>query len=128
VTPRREPPAPEYPGGPPLVTQRFPTAQAAVTFRAAHDARVVQLYRMQLRMLRAIRRQQLAAHNTVSIGGGPMSKEELINAIMAEQFPVHLMNETTHVLYHRENETWSACELCHPHQGALCECALQGSE
>jgi hypothetical protein len=106
-------------------TPTFPTAESALVYRKAHDVRVKKLYRMTMPTLRDIEQAHLARQGYQRVFGGPVSKDELISAILAVEYPADRMNETTHVLYHKPGETWSACEWCHPHNGAMCECPLR---
>jgi hypothetical protein len=105
-----------------ITTVTFPTAESALTYRQAHDTRVKALYRMTMPTLRGIEQAHLAEQGYRRVSGGPVSKDELVNAILATEYPVGLLNETTHVMHHKPGETWSACEFCHPHLGGTCEC------
>lgn len=69
---------------------------------------------MTMPMLREIERQHLAAQGIQRLAGGPGTKDELVNAILAIEYPVALLNEAGHVLFHRSGQIWSACELCRP--------------
>jgi hypothetical protein len=86
---------------------------AALAYRHSHDRRVRALYRMTMPALRNVQAQHLAGQGYVQVSWpGRVSKHELINAILAVEFPADLMNETSHVLYHKSGETWSACKHC----------------
>ena len=107
-------------------TTAFSTAESAQAYRQAHDARVKELYRTALPALRDLERDQLARQGLRRVFGGPVSKDELVSAILATEYPAERLNEAGHVLYHKLGETWSACNFCHPHQGSTCECDLRG--
>ena len=93
-------------GPPPTVTAKFPTAEDAIAFRQACDKRMKALYRKTVPALRQLHRAQAQY-----VIGGPVTKEEFVSAILEREYPVALLNETTHVLYHRG--AWnSACEHC----------------
>lgn len=118
------------------------TEAEAREFRAAHDADASRLSRTSTHELR-----QIAAGLRAGLGWervyGESSKDELISEILGYRYPLATLNETTHVLYHKPGETWSACERCHPHQGSTypteaqirnaitdfetCECPLRGA-
>jgi hypothetical protein len=100
------------------------TAEEARTFRAARDGDVRQLSRKSKTEL-----QRIAAGLRAGVGWeriySQASKDELICEILRFRYPAEKLNETTHVLYHKPGETWSACVWCHPHQGSTCECSLR---
>jgi hypothetical protein len=100
------------------------TITEAQTFRAAHDAEVRKLSRKSRAELASIDAAELAARGMQRLYGGPHSKDELINEIIGFHYPLERLNETTHILYHKPGESWSACEWCHPHGGEHCDCAL----
>jgi hypothetical protein len=100
-------------------TQGFPTAESALAYRQEHDARVRALYRMTMPTLREIERTQLAQQGTHHVVGGPGGKDELINAILATEYPARLMNEASHVLWHRRGERWDVCDFCSADTGSL---------
>lgn len=92
--------------------------------RAAHDNYVKSIYRKPKADLAAAYRQELAARGQQLLYGGPASKDELVSALTSLRFPLEALNESIHVLYHQDSNGWSACEWCHPHGGAGCDCAL----
>jgi len=100
------------------------TATEAREFRAAHDAEVSALSRKSRAELERIDAAELATRGQQRSHGGPQSKDELISEILSFRYPIDRLNETTHVLYHKPGESWSACEWCHPHGGGQCDCAL----
>lgn len=75
------------------------------------------------RALANIYRLLLAEQGRQLLGGGPVTKDEYLSAITGIRFPVARRNEANHVLYHRPGESWPACEWCHPHAGAECQCS-----
>jgi len=83
---------------------------------AAHDADVRALSRMTRHELAVLERSELAARGTERIMGGPVTKDELINAITNMRYPIARQNEAIHVLHHDPQPgqvgTWSACEWC----------------
>jgi hypothetical protein len=93
-------------------TEHFPTAQDALSYRHGYDVRVRELYRKAMPTLREIDRAQMAAKNQERVSGGPVTKDELINTILAVEYPVELLNEAIHVAYHKPGESWSACGFC----------------
>jgi len=96
----------------------------AAQFRRDHDDYARYLAKQTRAALAAAYRHQLASQGMTLLGGGPGSKDELTAAIMNLRFPINQLNQSIHVLYHAPGETWSACEWCHPHAGATCECKL----
>jgi hypothetical protein len=94
------------------MTAAFPTTESASAYRKAHDARVRALSRMTVAELRRTEQAHLTAQGLTRILGGPGSKDEVLRAIIDAEFPADLMNEASHVLYHKPGENWSACEHC----------------
>jgi hypothetical protein len=95
-------------------TGHFPVAEVAAAYRARHDARVKALSRLGATTLRELEGAQLAAQGVQRVAGGPASRDELVGAIVDAEFPRALMDEASHVLYHKPGETWGACQWCQP--------------
>lgn len=100
------------------------TADEARQLRADHDRDAGQLARKSQRELGRI-----AAGLRAGTGWerlyGTSSKDELISEILGHRYPAAKLNEAIHVMHHRPGESWTACEWCHPHSGATCECPLR---
>lgn len=62
--------------------------------------------------LQAIRAADLAREGIVTVFGGPVTKDELLNDILNRRYPLAQVNEATHVLYHAPSARWEACEHC----------------
>lgn len=92
-----------------IATMSTSEAQA---FRDAYGAEVSRLSRKTRTQLRQIDAAALTARGMQRLYGGPQSKDELISEILGFSYPVDRLNETTHVLYHKPGENWSACDLC----------------
>jgi hypothetical protein len=92
--------------------------------RQGHDGYVRSLYRKPKTELASLYRQELAARGRTSLYGGPGSKDELVNALVFLRYPIDQLNESIHVLHHQDSNGWTACQWCHPHGGAACECEL----
>jgi hypothetical protein len=104
-------------------TQLMTEPQARI-FREAYAAAVKRYSRMTIAQLKAERTAALADQGIESLYGGPGSKDEFVSAVLnLRGYTVARLNDTTHVLYHGPGESWSACDWCHPHQGAPCECS-----
>src|SRR5487761_1129592 len=105
-----------------LTTTAMTEAQARI-FREAWNAAAKRYSRMSKAQLQAEDAAALADAGMQRIYGGPASKDELIADILNPRgYTTARLNETTHVLYHGPGEAWSACDWCHPHQGAPCDC------
>ncbi len=98
-------------------------AQAA-QLRIEHDRYARLIWRKPVRELKDIYRTEQAARGAQLLYGGPSGKDELTSAIVSLRFPVEQLNESTHVLHHGDGNAWSACQWCHPHGGAGCDCPL----
>jgi hypothetical protein len=98
------------------------TTQQAAEFIRDHDRAARQLNGKTKKALTALRDTRLRAAGIISIGG-PYSKDELINDLLERDYPIGTVNEAIHVAYHSANESWSACEYCHPHGGSRCDCS-----
>ena len=97
----------------------------ARTLREAHDGYARRLSRMTAAALRNLYREELAAQGSRLLYGGPAGKDELISALTGLRYPLEKLNESVHVLYHRDGIVNSACELCHDsHDATGCDCAL----
>lgn len=79
----------------------------AAALRAAHASDVRALSRMSRHELAALEQYEGPEH----IMGGPVTKDELINAIANRRYPIARQNEAIHVLTHTGGG-WSACEWC----------------
>jgi hypothetical protein len=88
------------------------TEDEARAHRADHDNYAKAISRMTKAELAILYRREMAIRGTELLYGGPGSKDEFISAIMNLNYPAALMNETSHVLYHKPGENWSACEHC----------------
>jgi hypothetical protein len=84
----------------------------ARTIREAHDGYVKSIYRKPKATLATMYRQELADRGMYSLFGGPMSKDELMSALVELRYPLAAMNESVHVLYHVDGITNDACEQC----------------
>jgi hypothetical protein len=84
----------------------------ARTIREAHDGYVKSIYRKPAAQLAAMYRQELAARGYDILVGGPVGRDELISALVLLRYPLASMNESVHVLYHRDGITNDACEQC----------------
>jgi hypothetical protein len=80
--------------------------------REAHDGYVQSIYRKPRTTLAHMYRQELADRGREILYGGPASKDELISALTELRYPLASMNESVHVLYHRDGITNDACEQC----------------
>lgn len=100
------------------------TPDQARELRQQHDAYVKDLWRKPASALAVLYRRELAVRGQHLLYGGPASKDELTNAIVALRYPAGRLNEAIHVLHHGPAESWSACPWCHPHQGQQCECEI----
>ena len=103
----------------------------ARTLREAHDGYVRRLSRMTVAALRNLYREELAGQGSQLLFGGPSGKDELISALTGLRYPLEKLNESIHVLYHRDGIVNSACELCHDSHDETgsgdatgCDCAL----
>jgi hypothetical protein len=97
------------------------TKDQATALRAAHNHEVKHLTRMTRHELAAIEIQEGPAH----LLGGPVTKDQLIAAIIERRYPIARQNEAAHVIGHHSYK-WTACNWCHDddgtHAGHLCEC------
>jgi hypothetical protein len=97
------------------------TRDFALALRAAcnHDVRL--LTSKTRHELAAIELQEGPTH----LLGGPVTKDELIRAIIERRYPSARQNEAAHVIGH-DTYRWTACNWCHgddgTHGGHLCEC------
>jgi len=57
---------------------------------------------------------ELAAVGQSVLYGGPTTKDDLAAALIELRYPRAKMNESIHVLYHRNGITNDACEGCNP--------------
>lgn len=108
------------------------TAQAE-DYLYRHDTEARRLTRMTKTALRELRDQRDQAAGITRwgpvIGGGAWSKDELVNHLLAEEFPVDQLNEAIHGKYHVTGRGGSsACEYCHPHDGGRCDCSPRALE
>jgi hypothetical protein len=84
----------------------------ARVIREAHDSYVKSIYRKPKAALAQMYRSELAAQGRTILYGGPGSKDELISALVELRYPLAKMNESIHVLYHRDGLTNDVCEWC----------------
>lgn len=87
------------------------TEPEAREFRARHDADVRRLSRMSRARLAETDAQELASRGIQRLYG-QLSKDELIAEILGYRYPREQYDETTHILYHKPGEIWSACDIC----------------
>jgi hypothetical protein len=80
--------------------------------REARDGYVQSIYRLPKATLATMYRQELADRGRTLIYGGPGSKDALISALVELRYPLASMNESVHVLYHRDGIVNDACEQC----------------
>ena len=101
------------------------TRDEAAALRAAAGAEVRLLSRKSRHELAAIEIQEGPVH----LLGGPVTKDELISAIIERRYPAARQNEATHVIGH-PGRGWTACDFCHDddgtHAGHPCECDRHG--
>jgi hypothetical protein len=87
------------------------TETEARMFREAWNAAVKRYHRMTKAQLATEYRAALADQGTVSLYGGPRSKDELERALLdARGYTTAKLNETTHILYHEQ--PWPDCPMC----------------
>lgn len=82
--------------------------------REAHDGYVRSIARMPKATLANMYRNELAALGSMSLYGGPASKDELVAALVELRYPLAKLNESVHVLYHVNGITNEVCEQCNP--------------
>lgn len=87
------------------------TKTEAQTFRSDHDSSARMLNRMSKSTLKVVYNRNLSSRGYQIVSGGPASKDELISAILAFEFPIAKLNESIHVLYHDEWKN-DICEHC----------------
>jgi hypothetical protein len=97
------------------------TAEEAAMFRAAHSAYVGRVSRMSRGRLADLHRADLAEQGRQILFGGPVTKDELVRALVELHYPTARLNMTTHVLHHGEAD-WSACEYCAVEAGRCVPC------
>lgn len=88
------------------------TTSQARALQDAHGQDARDLCNTPKTMLQALRHEMLAAEGVVTIYGGPVTRDELVNDILSRRYPVDKLNEAAHVLYHEPGQVWSACEHC----------------
>lgn len=88
------------------------TRDQAAALRGAWDADARLLSRKPRHELAAIHRSELAARGGQILTGGPVSKSELLTAILNLRFPPERQHEAIHTLHHQPGENWSACQWC----------------
>jgi|SRR6185437_13770684 len=93
-------------------TENFPTIESALEYRTAHDDRAKVLARKTAPSLRDRYRDHVRRQGSELISGGPVTRQELMTEILAIEFPIALLNEASHVIYHKAGETWRACAWC----------------
>jgi hypothetical protein len=93
-------------------TGTFPTADIALSYRKAHDTWVKKLWSLSMQALREIDRQQLAGQGSERLMGGPVTKDELVSAIVEREYPLTKLNEAIHAAHHGPDESWPACGFC----------------
>ena len=86
----------------------------AVEIRDQYNKDLKRLNRATMPTLRDTYAAQLKQRGIETVYGGPVTREEHMNAILNERYPRAQMDEVTHVLYHKPGENWSACEHCNP--------------
>lgn len=105
------------------------TAQAE-DYLYRHDTRARSLTRMTKTKLLELRRERNDAAGIIRWGqGGAWSKDELVNELLAEEYPTDKLNQAIHAKYHVTGQGGSsACEYCHPHGGGRCDCSPKALE
>jgi hypothetical protein len=97
------------------------TKDQATALRAARNQEVKNLARKSRHELAAIEINEGPVH----LLGGPVTKDELIAAIIERRYPIARQNEASHVIGH-PGRGWTACDWCHDddgtHAGHPCEC------
>lgn len=89
------------------------TTQQAKEFMLSYQSEVRYLSRMSAKDLRVVHARHMTANGMTSIFGGPVSKDELITAILElNGMGVDKINEATHVLYHSADMPNTACKTC----------------
>jgi hypothetical protein len=88
------------------------TTLEAKRFRIDHDNAVKMLNRLTVAKLKVVYARNLNERGMVSLYGGPASKDELISAIIAFEYPIGKLNESIHVLYHVDGWKLDICEWC----------------
>lgn len=99
-----------------MITTSDMSKDFAHALQAARDSDVRALSRMTRHELAALERSELAAIGREHIFGGPVTKDELLSAIVNMRYPIARQNEAIHVLHHDPQPgqvgTWSACKFC----------------
>lgn len=88
------------------------TPAEAQQFRQDHDSYARAIWRKPKGTLAALYRQELAAAGRQLLYGGPVSKDELANALVDLRFPLGKLNESVHVLHHTDGIISDVCEFC----------------
>lgn len=71
-------------------------------------------------VLRIMFREDQAERGMQTLFGGPVTKQELISALVELHYPLTKLNEATHVLYHSAEFPNEACPWCDPHPCPQC--------
>jgi hypothetical protein len=97
----------------------------ARTLREAHNAYVKRLARMTRGALAILEAIEMREHDQTHLLGGPVTRDELIAALVELRYPAAKRNEAIHVIGH-DSHGFTACNFCHDddgtHAGSLCEC------
>jgi hypothetical protein len=97
----------------------------ARTLRAAADAYVRRMNAKSRAVLAQTYRDDMAELGRVTVFGGPVTRDELLSALVELHYPAAKQNEAIHVIGHQARG-WSACNHCHDddgtHDGHLCQC------
>ena len=83
------------------------TAEQARDVRTGHDI----LARVLTKRTRASLDTEYRA-NHPGIWYRSMTKDELVNALVHDRYPIERLNEAIHVLYHGPGERWPSCDWC----------------
>ena len=89
------------------------TTTEAKRFRIDHDTAARMLNRMSKAQLKTVFIRNMQERGMEMLYGGPVSKDELISAILAFEYPIAMLNEAIHVLYHDSAQCPNeVCDYC----------------
>jgi hypothetical protein len=86
------------------------TAEQARALRLAHDDAARRYGRMPKAVLAVAYQKALRARGREILLGGPVSKPELVTAILGLDYPIARLNEAIHVAWH--DTVWPGCPHC----------------
>src|ERR1700751_3906948 len=85
----------------------------AKRFRIDHDNAARMLNRMSKEQLKTVFVRNLQERGMEILYGGPVSKDELISSILNFSYPIAMLNEAIHVLYHASAQCPNeVCDYC----------------